>query len=156
MAHPMTLPALAGLSIVGMALGVHLGRSAVAEINPAYFSDPEVPFHADMVPGGTPDWAQVQLSEYQKTGLVQGLGTGCIGCRDYPIDYVPEADPTIDGPSDGYEDGWSASSGEPVHAVMVEEAEVDPAREQIERYSSYPLVEEAPAEETQLAAVEGL
>lgn len=156
MAHPMTLPALAGLSIVGMALGVHLGRSAVAEINPAYFTEPEVPFHADMVPGGAPDWAQVQVTEYQRTGLVEGLGNGCVGCRDYPIDYVPESDPAVDGANDGYEDGWSASSGEAVQAVMVEESEPDPDRERIERYSGYPITEEAFEEETQLAAVEGL
>jgi hypothetical protein len=156
MAHPMTLPAIAGLSIVGMALGVQLGRSAVAEINPAYFTEPEVPFHADMVPGAKPDWAQVQVTEYQTTGLVQGLGTGCIGCREYPIDYVPETDPAIDGADDGYEDGWSASSGEPMQAVMVEEPELDPGRELVQRYSGYPTVEDAPAEETELAAVEGL
>ena len=36
-----TLPIMAGLSILGAALGVSLGRSAIAEINPAYFSEPE-------------------------------------------------------------------------------------------------------------------
>jgi hypothetical protein len=152
----MTLPALAGLSIVGMALGVHLGRSAVAEINPAYFTEPEVPFHADMVPGGTPDWAQVQVTEYQKTGLVEGLGSGCIGCRDYPIDYVPETDPAIEESVDGVEDGWSASSGEPIQAALVEDPAIQAGRERIERYSGYSSVQEPEAEETELAAVDGL
>ena len=52
-----TLPIMAGLSILGAALGVTLGHSAIAEINPAYFNEAEDSFHADLVPYRSPDWA---------------------------------------------------------------------------------------------------
>lgn len=150
-----TLPVIAGLSILGASLGVTLGRSAISEINPAYFSDPEDSFHSDLVPYRSPDWAQVQASEYraaQQPVLVGDLGSGCIGCRDYPVEYVPRHDPAVDG----YEDGYAASAPQPAQIVIVETpAAPDPARERIQLYSSYPVssdekpaqVAEAPAQE---------
>jgi hypothetical protein len=149
MAQAMTLPIVAGLSILGTAFGVHLGRSAVAEINPAYFSEPETRFHADLVPYRAPDWAQVQVTEYQDAALAQGLGTGCVGCREYPEEYFPAHDSAVDG----YEDGGAASiqyaatetyQGEP------EAADPDPEWEQVVRYASYPVSaeEQAPLAET--------
>lgn len=155
MAATTTLPIMAGLAILGAAAGINLGRSAVAEINPAYFSDPDESFHADLVPYRSPDWAQVQAAEYraaQQPVLVGDLGSGCIGCRDYPIEYVPRHDPAVDG----YQDGYAASAAEPAPAqiVIVETPAADPARERIAQYASYPVssdetpaqVAEAPAE----------
>jgi hypothetical protein len=155
MAATTTLPILAGLSILGAALGVNLGRSAVAEINPAYFSDPEDSFHSDLVPYRSPDWAQVQAAEYhaaQQPVLVGDLGSGCIGCRDYPVETVPQHDPAVDG----YQDGYAASAPQPAQVIVVETpAAPDPARERIQAYASYPVssdekpaqVAEAPAEQ---------
>ena len=151
---PTTLPMVAGLSILGAALGITFGRSAVAEINPAYFSEAEDDFHADLVPNGSPDWAQVQQTEYraaQQPVMVGELGSGCIGCRDYPVAYVPRHDPAVDLYSGGYE----ASEAQPAQIVIVETPAPDPAREQIQRYSSYPVsseerpvqVAEAPVEQ---------
>ncbi|HEX8511624.1 MAG TPA: hypothetical protein VF688_00805, partial [Allosphingosinicella sp.] len=60
-----TLPVLAGLSILGAALGITLGKSAVAEINPAYFNEAEDDFHADLVPNRGSDWAQAHQAEYR-------------------------------------------------------------------------------------------
>ena len=137
-----TLPIVAGLAILGAAIGVNLGHSAISEINPAYFSDPEDSFHADLVPYRSPDWAQVQAAEYraaQQPVLVGDLGSGCIGCRDYPVEYVPQHDPAVDGYRQGYEDGYAAMAPQPTQVVIVETPAPDPARERIQAYSSYPV-----------------
>lgn len=142
-----TLPIMAGLSILGAALGVTLGKSAISEINPAYFSDPEDSFHSDLVPYRSPDWAQVQAAEYraaQQPVLVGDLGSGCVGCRDYPVDYVPRHEPAVDGYSDGYA---ASAPAQPAQIVIVETPAPDPARERIEAYASYPVSSgERPAE----------
>lgn len=143
MPNAMTFPLLAGLAVLGTAGGVSLGRSAIAEINPAYFSAPQTKFHADLVPHRSPDWAQVQVREYHQAGLVEGLGSGCIGCRDYPVEYIPQPDPGVAG----YEDGWAANSGyEPAQAAVFEEQEEpDPRFERVRSYSSYPVTAEEEA-----------
>lgn len=143
-----TLPILAGLAIAGSALGISLGRSAVSEINPAYFNEAEDSFHSDLVPYRSPDWAQVQAAEYraaQQPVLVGDVGSGCIGCRDYPVEYVPRHDPAVDG----YEDGYAASAAapQPAQIVIVETPAPDPARERIQAYATYPVSsDEKPAE----------
>lgn len=145
-----TLPILAGLSILGAALGVTLGESAVSEINPAYFSDPEDSFHSDLVPYRSPDWAQVHAAEYraaQQPVRVGDLGSGCVGCRDYPVEYVPRHDPAVDGYQDGHAAG--APAAVPAQVYIVEAPAPDPARERIQAYSSYPVSRD---EEPALAA----
>lgn len=141
-----TLPIVAGLSILGAALGINLGRSAISEINPAYFSEPETRFHADLSPYSSPDWAQGQPAGYlaaQQPVLVGELGSGCVGCRDYPVEYVPAHDPAVDG----YADGYAASAAQPAQVVIVETPAPDPDRERIQLYASYPVSgEERPAE----------
>jgi len=140
-----TLPVMAGLSILGAALGITLGKSAIAEINPAYFNEAEDEFHADLVPYRSPDWAQVHQAEYraaQQPVIVGELGSGCIGCRTYPIEYVPRHDPAVDR----YVEGGMLSAPEPTQ-VIVTEAAPDPDRERIQRYASYPVSsEEKPVE----------
>ncbi|MGZ8284941.1 MAG: hypothetical protein ACXW27_16795 [Allosphingosinicella sp.] len=142
-----TLPIMAGLSIFGAAIGITLGRSAVAEINPAYFNEAEDDFHADLVPYRASDWAQVHRAEYraaQQPVLVGELGTGCVGCRDYPVAYAPRHDPAVDR----YVEGGLLRAPEPTNAAVVETAPApDPARELIQRYASYPVSsEERPVE----------
>jgi hypothetical protein len=152
-----TLPVMAGLSILGAALGITLGKSAIAEINPAYFNEAEDEFHADLVPNRGSDWAQVQQAEYrvaQQPVIVGGLGTGCVGCADYPVAYVPRHDPAVDI----YADGELLRAPEPTNAAVVEVAAAapDPGRERIQLYSTYRVssdekpaeVAEAPVEET--------
>jgi hypothetical protein len=147
----MTLPIMAGLAILGAAAGVNLGRSAVSEINPAYFSDPDESFHSDLVPYRSPDWAQVQAAEYraaQQPVVVGDLGSGCIGCRDYPIEYVPRHDPAVDG----YQDSYAASAPAPAQIYIVETAAPDPARERIQAYASYPVSsDESPPQVAEVA-----
>jgi hypothetical protein len=147
-----TLPVMAGLSILGAALGITLGKSAIAEINPAYFSEAEDDFHADLVPYRSPDWAQVHQAQYQASQqpvIVGELGSGCVGCRDYPVAYVPSHDPAVDL----YADGGEASAPQPAQIVVVETPAPDPARERIQLYSSYPVSsEDKPAEVARAAA----
>ena len=156
-----TLPVMAGLSILGAALGITLGKSAIAEINPAYFNEAEDDFHADLVPYRSPDWAQVHQAEYravQQPVRVGELGTGCIGCRDYPVAYVPSHDPAVDL----YADGELLRAPEPTVVTVAAAAPPDPDRERIQLYASYPVsseerpveVAEAPVEEA--AAPTGL
>lgn len=134
MDYKTKVPVVAGLAILGTALGVQLGTSAIAEINPAHFSDPEPRFHADLVPHARGDWAQVQVAEYHRAGASDGYGEGCIRCPEYPVEYVPQPHPAFDG----FEDDWSASASvaEPV-AVFAEAP--DPDRERLERYASFPV-----------------
>ena len=141
-----TLPVMAGLSILGAALGITLGKSAVAEINPAYFNEAEDEFHADLVPYRSPDWAQVHQAEYraaQQPVIVGELGSGCIGCRAYPVEYVPVHDPAVD-----YQvEGELLRAPEPTVAMVSQATAPDPARERIQAYSSYPVSsEERPVE----------
>ncbi len=142
-----TLPVVAGLAILGAALGVNLGHSAVSEINPAYFSDPEDSFHSDLVPYRSPDWAQVHAAEYraaQQPVLVGDLGSGCVGCRDYPVEYVPRHDPAVDSYADY---AASAPAAAPAQIYIVEAPAPDPARERLQAYASYPVsADEVPAE----------
>lgn len=145
MPHPLTLPTIAGLALLGSAGGAWLGNSAISEINPVYYSEREPRFHADLSPYRSPDWAQVQVGEYQEASLIEGLGTGCINCRDYPEEYLPRHDPRIDG----VEDGWAASAGfEPAEVqAALAEAPADPEWERVGRYAAYRVSAEERAEE---------
>jgi hypothetical protein len=164
-----TLPVMAGLSILGAALGVTLGKSAIAEINPAYFNEAEDDFHADLVPNRSADWAQVHQAEYraaQQPVLVGELGSGCVGCRTYPIDYVPQHDPAVDR----YVEGGNVQerllrAPEPTYVEGVATAAaLDPDRERVVRYASYPVsadekpveVAEAPVADEAAASPTGL
>jgi hypothetical protein len=144
----LTLSAVGALSIAGAALGVGLGHSAIGEINPAYFREPETRFHAALAPNISQDWDQVQAREYDAAAT----STQCIGCvngpvPDYPIDYVPGRDPYVDTTA---VTRWTAGPRQAVPAtrettqvVYVQAAPApDPARERIVRYASYPVTQE--------------
>ena len=143
MAHPLTVPTIGVLALAGAGLGLYLGNSAISEINPLYFTDPPSRFHADLTPNGS-----AHLSDYRPRlagGDVQGLGDGCIGCRDYPEEYFPIHDASVDGYDKGY-----AAAAEP--AVQLAAYEPEPADqvmrrtadlERVERYARGSIVEEA-------------
>lgn len=142
-----TLPVMAGLSILGAALGITLGNSAVADINPAYFNEAEDDFHADLVPYQSPNGAQVHQAGYraaQRPAIVGELGSGCVGCRTYPVEYVPQHDPAVDR----YVEGGLLRAPEPTLVTVAETAPApDPDRERIQLYASYPVSsEEKPVE----------
>ena len=143
-----SLPIVAGLAVLATAAGVSLGRSAIAEINPAYFSDPEPRFHADLAPQRQ-DWDQVQMAEYRQAAVSEGRGDGCIRCPEFPVEYVPEQHPVYAS--------WDAGAQvaeETADYVVYEPApEPDPRMERVRVYSGY-AVTEAEAEEQARAAAE--
>jgi hypothetical protein len=148
--HPATWGIAAALSIAGAAVGVHLGRSTIGEINPAYLQDPEVPFYSSLVPGGhqRADWAQVQAQEYQAEAQAPPPAS-CVGCS-WPADPTPREDPAIaryDRPQDlTYAAALPREQAQaPAQIVIVEQpAERDWSR--VTRYARYPVDRsEAPA-----------
>ncbi len=142
-----SLPIAAGIAIAGAAMGVQLGRSAIAEIDPLYFAERPVRFHAELAANRSSDWAQVQAAEYQREAPAAGLGSGCIRCVPAPVEYVPERHGAIEYA------GWtvypSEEPAEPALATLAEEAP-DPERQWVERYASYAVA----AEPLEAAAVE--
>ena len=138
-----TVPTIAALAVAGVALGVHFGHAAIAEINPVYYSEPESRYFADLSPYRSPGWAQ---SEPRQAALdfSEGLGPGCIKCPDYPEEYVPRHDAAIDAYLDG---GWQQPAYEPVQYAVYEVS--DPAAEAeraaVERYATAPVSEEEQA-----------
>lgn len=135
-----TFPALALLAAVGAGTGVYLGRAAVAEINPAYFSEPESRFHGDLVPYGGAGTAGYRAGELSSANLDQALGKSCVGCRAYPEEVVL----VHRGTAGKAEVGYAEMASEPVRAVAYEQTPT-PEFAAVERYSSYP-VETAVAE----------
>lgn len=148
----MTLPTIGALSIVGAALGIYLGKDAIAQIDPVYYSVPESSFHADLVPYRGSGSDRDGQPAVRTAGFDQNLGSSCIGCGGYLEEYRPRHDPAVDG----YEDGWSASARTvPAHYVEAAAAakapQIDPERAAIVRYSSYPVTQQ----EAGYAYVEG-
>jgi hypothetical protein len=144
MPYPTTLAIVAAVSLGGAAIGVHLGNSAVAEIDPAYMHDPEVPFYADLVPGAKPraDWQAVQAQEYQASAQAQPPA-GCPGCT-WPVDPAPRSDPAIAAIDLWQPAARRATRATPAETVKTVETVVvnerpDPAREGVVRYASYPV-----------------
>lgn len=172
MPHPLTLSALSALALVGSGLGVYLGRSAVAEIDPAYYtSTPERRWHADLSPGhslsgGAPI---VRAGALSPAELDQALGRGCVGCRTYPEEYLP----IHASDEDGYRLGWAAVEEAPVgetaaqvqptlpsEADLAEQAAAEAERQAalvaVHNYSTFDVVAPAPEElqTTQLASAD--
>ena len=158
---PKTLATLACLSLVGTAGGVWLGGAAVGEIDPFFFSTPESTFVTDRVAYRSPDWAEVQIGEYQQQGLVEGIGQG-------PVAGAVYAAPAVASYGESWAEAaeeqavqpraWAprqaprqarARTEEPVRVWTIEEApaEQDPEWQRVERYASYVVAEEEPEEE---------
>jgi hypothetical protein len=136
----MTVPTVAALTVAGVALGVHFGHAAIAEINPAYYSEPESRYFSDLSPYRSPGWAQ---SEPRQAVLdfSEGLGPGCIKCPDYPEEYVPQHDAAIDA---YLNDGWQSPAYEPVQYAVYEVADpvAEADRAAVERYAAAPVSED--------------
>ncbi len=158
MAHPLTLPTIGVLTLVGAGLGIHLGNASIAEINPQYFSERPTRFHSDLSPNRsrTAD-SYVARQDMVDVGL---LGTGCVGCRTYPEEYYPDHDPSVDGPT--------SSDFEPQAEVRLASLEEQPSEEvayrqtaldRIQRYSGFAVSSEeatAPASAAaEASAVQG-
>ena len=155
MALARDLPIISGLALIGAGAGLHLGWSAIGEINPVYFSKSEAAsrFHSDLVPNRTYDPGTQPPPIGQVDALE--LGSHCIGCRDYPVDYRPMPDPAIE---QVYAPERERSVTLPVEIAAYElEAPEQAARrkadlERVELYSRAPVTVEQAAVE--VAAVE--
>ncbi|MDB5691768.1 MAG: hypothetical protein JWO81_831 [Alphaproteobacteria bacterium] len=150
MPHLTTLAIAAGLSVAAAVTGLHLGRATVAEINPAYLQDPEVPFYSDLVPGSRQraDWAQVQSQEYQAAAQAPAPAS-CVGCT-WPVDPTPRPDPALAR----YDRAAAALPRERAEApaeIVIVEQPASPDWTRVERYARYPVDHggdaAAPAEE---------
>ena len=162
MPHPLTLSTLAVLAVAGTVGGVFLGRSAIAEINPAYYDEPETRFHADLVPNPPGfDAPSVRQAGYLTDGeAASALGTGCVNCLTYPEEYYPVHDSSVDK----YQPGYAEMIETPEPQAAVDVSEPDEQDEQrnadfaaVERYASYAVESEAvvePAAQVELAAAE--
>ena len=84
----LALPTLAALALTGTAGGIYLGRAAVAEIDPMYFSQAETRFHADLVPHRLGQAAGYQAGDLSQANLDQALGRGCVNCLTYPEEVL--------------------------------------------------------------------
>lgn len=155
MAFARDLPIISGLALIGAGVGLHLGWSAIGEINPLHFSENQAPsrFHGDLVPNRTYDPASKSPTIGQADMLE--LGSNCIGCRDYPVDYRPIPDPAIE---QVYAPERERTVAPPVEIAAYEpEAPEQAAQrkadlERVELYSRAPVTVEQAAVE--VAAVE--
>ena len=148
MPSTLTLSVIGSLTIAGAGLGLHLGRSAIGEIDPSYFREPEVSFHADLAANRGPDWAQVQVKEYAASATPVTQCVGCVGgpTPDYPVEYVPGRDPYVNFAPESWpgtvRQTRTVRTVEVVEEPAYEEPEPDPARARIVRYASYPVTQE--------------
>lgn len=136
MPSPMSALTLACLSLVGAGAGVFLGRDAVGEINPIYFTERETSWHADLAANQPPAWDTIPARAMSDAELGMGLGSGCVGCGEYPEEYYPRHDDSVDY------DSWSSSTSAPdVMPASIGNFEPanDPDRRAIEAYSTYPV-----------------
>ncbi|MDQ1686951.1 MAG: hypothetical protein QOC82_3688 [Frankiaceae bacterium] len=157
MPNSLVLPLIAGLSLAGAAVGVQIGHSAISEIDPSLFSEPEESFHAALSPYQSPSWAQVQQAEYAQPEVVAQpeVPPACIGCVTWPIELGPQPSSAV--PRDyrvAAEPSVRAryAEAETVPSMVVDDAP-DPARERIARYSTFPVSsEDKPSEAAQAPA----
>ena len=147
MVNSVTLPVMAALSLVGAALGVHFGRSAIAEINPVFYDQDEEYFSfASLSPNRPRDTRPSHPADFWESELSVSRASYCPGCDDERVI-------SVDG---GYR--WPAYSA-PADAVDPEPVYVaeapNPAHAEVDRYAHFQVAAaEAPAEETQLAEAE--
>lgn len=143
------IPVLAALALTGAATGIYLGKAAVAEINPAYFSEPESRFHSDLTPYRPGEASGYRAGELSQSNLDQALGRGCLGCRAYPEDVV-----LVQRASTGKLHADPAElSSEPVQIAAAEPLP-SPEFAAVERYATYPVTAPAPVETEAPVAVE--
>ena len=124
------------LAIAGSVGGVYLGRSAISEINPAYYDEPEPRFHADLVPNppgfeAPPVHEAGYLSPFD---TYAALGSGCVNCRAYPEDLYPVHDSSVDKYQPGYAEMIEAPAPQPAPYA------VDP-QEEAERIADFATIQ---------------
>lgn len=136
MNNRVALPLLGAIAILGGTSGVLLGKSAVGEINPFYYTPRAERFHADL--GVAPPRFDAPPA-LTAPALVANRG-GCIGCRTWPEEYRPaRARAPEVAIASMVEPAAIESPAEPV-------AETAPETAEILRYASYPVEAVEPLE----------
>ena len=145
-----TLTMIGGLSILAATAGVSLGREAAGAIDPVFFQPDESRFYTDLAPNR--DSGISQPDPGGNDYLQADYSYLAAATRDYPIDYHPRHDRSVDG----FDDGWSASAPVVVESEAVVPAHVEPPpppnRVWVERYTEYTLVAEPAVAPPQAAA----
>jgi hypothetical protein len=137
-----TLMSFAALSLAGSVGGVYLGRAAVSEINPIYYSTPEPRFHADLVPYRASAAAGYRAGDLSQANLDQALGRTCVNCLTYPEEVIL----VHRGQADKYVPGGAEVAAAPAVAAVVEH-QPSPEFASVERYTAFPVAAEPePAE----------
>ena len=139
MARPVVISTMIILPLASGLIGLQLGRSAVAEINTAYLRAEEVRFHSDLV-ANPPNFEADVPASLADAAVVQGLGSGCIKCIDYPEEYRPVRDPSFDTVA-----AWSetpAVAEEPAISVETAAAEPEAPPSPVARYVHYVITED--------------
>ena len=135
MAHKLTLPTLSLVALLGAGVGVHLGRSAIAEIDPAYFSRPASRFHADL----TPFRSSARVSPLPTAGEAAPVPEpGCYGCAAPAAGNVPvyQAVATSEGSAEPLTE---LDAGLSERAPPVEDLQRQAELARVELYASYPV-----------------
>lgn len=136
---PTTLPIAAALAIAGTIAGIQLGRSAIAEIDPAHFGAPEsARFFADLVPGGYRA-SQAEYARYNDFWADESAipaQPDCFECGHYaePAEFSAEADYS------SVDIGAYAQAAALPPPAPAEERYLMP--EEIELYASFPVTRE--------------
>jgi hypothetical protein len=151
MPYALTLPVVAAASIVGAtAVGILLGRSAIAEINPVHFQTAEeTQFFADLAPNRRADWGAVQAAEYRQQAAAPAPAPpagGCVGCATWPAGAPQVRDPQADR---ALRQAWrEARAPAPqvryVERIVYEDARPDPVPARVRRYAHYPVYRDEP------------
>lgn len=138
MPQPTTLIVVTGLSLVGAAIGVGIGRSALDQINPANFKDSDTAFYSDPAPDTRPsaDWAQLQAQEYRAASQAPAPQS-CVNCS-WPVAPVPPQDPTVAHYDQPRTAAVPRRAEAPTRIVVVEQSP-EPDWGQVERYTQYPI-----------------
>ncbi len=142
MNRSLTLPTMGALMLAGAALGIHLGKASIAEINPAYFSERPSRFHADLSPYQSDGDDGLQPSG---GASMISLGSECVGCRTYPEEYHPIHDPAVDQYPTSDSDAQEPVSFAEQQPTQ-EPRPGDQGKARVELYASFPVsAEEAAA-----------
>ena len=142
---------LAAFAILGGAIGAHLGRSAVREIDPFYFSQPETKFHADLVPNlAGHDIRAPVLPQIDAAG-VEEWGSGCVRCRHRSGEYRPILYAAAVNSAEGVGSEADIPGG---RDILLDEAPASQG-EWITRYQHYPITEVEAAGPEPIIAGEG-
>jgi hypothetical protein len=145
MAYPRKLATVVSVMVAGAGMGLMLGRSAIAEIDPIYFNSPyaDSRFHADLTP--TPP--EFTAPAVFQAGIPQGLGDGCIGCEPAKVAYYHASEAFVD-----YEPGYVVESVRPAETVLAEADDISAMQfreaEQLRRYSYYRISVDEPEEDS--------